>query len=397
MRRYCYVDMDGFFAAAEQHLRPELRGVPVGVYAGVPGRPGGALISVSAEAKRLGVKSGQLSREARERVPALEVVAQRPDRYIELHHALIGWCEGVAPVLAVHSVDELSFRLSGRDIPSGFMAELRGAVPVTLPFSAGVAASVWLAKVAAESGKPKGATDWTRPGALPEAVFELDLDDLPGIGPRLLPRLDRYGIRTVQGLYEASLTRAREAFGSIEGERIWLGLHGHDVRWPRPGPPRHFSHGRVLGPKDRAKPILRWLALCAWQRARDARLRPARLRVDAFDGTRWWGVRGDVRWPCSERQVMGAASAAWRILAGRCRSVTRLWVTLGRLVPDFGDLFAGEERDLVLEDAMDRIREKYGQRAVVYGNTRDERGRYTGLKIAFGRVPSVAEVRRLLG
>lgn len=109
MRRYCYVDMDGFFAAAEQHLRPELLGAPVGVYAGVPGRPGGALISVSAEAKRLGVKSGQLSREARKRVPALEVVAQRPDRYIEIHHALIGWCEHVAPVLQVHSVDEFSF------------------------------------------------------------------------------------------------------------------------------------------------------------------------------------------------------------------------------------------------------------------------------------------------
>ena len=53
-KRYCYLDIDGCFASAEQHLRPELRGLPVGVHAGTPEHRDGTFISVSREAKAQG-------------------------------------------------------------------------------------------------------------------------------------------------------------------------------------------------------------------------------------------------------------------------------------------------------------------------------------------------------
>ena len=160
-KRYCYLDMDGFFASAEQHLRPELRGHPVGVYAGMPGSRGGALISVSVEARDQGIKSGMRSPEAKLALPSLHVLAQRPVEYILLHHELVARLGEVAPIHQTHSVDEVSVMLSSSDRPDVLMAALREKVDTSfspaLSLSAGVASSVWLAPLcqhARDTGAP---------------------------------------------------------------------------------------------------------------------------------------------------------------------------------------------------------------------------------------------------
>ena len=37
-----------------------------------------------------------------------------------------------------------------------------------------------------------------------------------------------------------------DAFGSVDGERIWLAMHGHDVRWTKRTTPASLFHSRVL-------------------------------------------------------------------------------------------------------------------------------------------------------
>ena len=324
-RRYLYIDMDGFFASAEQHLRPELRGLPVGVHAGVPTQGHGVFISVSREAKAAGVKSGMRSREAKRLLPSLNVLAQRPVEYIRLHHELVACIENVAPIHAVHSVDEVSIELSLSDDPAALMAALREAVyssfSPALSFAAGVASSVWLAKVAAECGKGSsgeqgGAIDWTRPGALPDVLFALELEDLPKVGTRKAERLRRYEIESVRAYYDASLSRIRDAFGSVDGERIWLAMHGHDVRWTRRTTPRSMSHSRVLerSNRNKAEPVARWLGLCGWLRARSAGLRPRTVRLEGKEGDQLYVVLSQIQYPGSEREILGAISAAWRAL-----------------------------------------------------------------------------------
>ena len=281
-KRYCYLDMDGCFASAEQHLRPELRGLPVGVHAGTPEHRDGTFISVSREAKAQGLKSGMHSRDARRVLPSVRVVAQRPVEYIRLHHELVACIDAVAPVQEVHSVDEVSIALSPSDDPVSLMGALREAVNSSfspaLSFAAGVASAVWLAKVAAECGKGPsgergGAVDWTAPGILPGALFELELEDLPKVGPRKAGRLRRYGIDSVRQFYNASLSRIRDAYGSVDGERMWLAMHGHDVRWTSRETPKSISHSRVLdrSVRSEAEPIARWaraLRLAARRRHR---------------------------------------------------------------------------------------------------------------------------------
>ena len=197
------------------------------------------------------------SREAKRLHPSLHVLAQRPVEYIRLHQALVACIESVVPVREVHSVDEVSIELTPSDDPAALMGALQEAVyssfSPALTFAAGVASSVRLAKVVAECGKGPagergGAIDWTRPGALPEVLFDLELEDLPKVGVRKVERLRRYGIESVRAYCEAPPSGIRDAFGSVDGERIWLAMHGHDVRWTRRTTPESMSHSRGLDP-----------------------------------------------------------------------------------------------------------------------------------------------------
>ena len=409
--RFCYIDMDGFFASAEQHLRPELRGHPVGVHAGVPTQRHGVFISVSREAKGAGIKSGMRSREAKRLLPSLQVLAQRPVEYIRLHHALVACIENVVPVREVHSVDEVSIALSPSEDPARLMHALREAVTSSfspaLTFSAGVASSVWLAKVAAECGKGPsgergGAIDWTRPSVLPGVLFDLALEDLPKVGPRKAERLRSFGIDSVRAYYEAPLSRIRDAFGSVDGERIWLGMHGHDVRWTRSKVPRSLSHSRVLerSMRERAEPIARWLALCGWLRARGAGLRPGKVRLEGKAGDQLYVVIRAISYPGGEKEALAATSAAWRALRERCLP-ERITVILDDLARDpwqFIDLLEGSNTfERPIDKAFAEVRERFGIRAIQRGVTGDPTGPFTGLKISFDRVPSLEEVDLFCG
>src|SRR3712207_58111 len=100
-----YVDFDSFFATAEQHLRPELRGRPVGV---IPiDTPNTGLIAASREAKRLGITRGMWVRDVRQMCPDIALVAARHEKYVALHKEILRAIGDVLPVMAVRSIDEM--------------------------------------------------------------------------------------------------------------------------------------------------------------------------------------------------------------------------------------------------------------------------------------------------
>ena len=224
----------------------------------------------------------------------------------------------VLPVEAVHSIDELSARLSPRDDPESILHRVKSSVACALtervPVSIGVAPSAWLAKCAAEAHKPSAAVVWRRDD-LPTVYAGLELEDLPGAGPRISARLRAAGLTTVEAIYSASRSRVVAAWGSIEGERVRLALRGEDVP-ARVTRRRSVAHGRVLTGRDRcwreARQIVRWLALCALRRCAEARLVLLRVRLEA--ATLGCVERGGVGRLDSfgyERDLLRTVSALW--------------------------------------------------------------------------------------
>ena len=147
--------------------------------------------------------------------------------------------------------------------------------------------------------------------------------------------------------------------------------------------------------RSKAEPIARWLALCGWLRARNAGRRPGKVRLEGNEGDRRYDVHCPIPYPGGEQEALGATSTAWRALRDRCIP-ERITVILDELSSDpcqHVDLLEGAcSFDRPLDVVVAEIRERFGVRAIRRGDTGDPTGPYTGLKIAFDRVPSLEEV-----
>ena len=401
--RWLYLDADGFFASCEEAADPALHGRPVGVVAGDP-YPDAPLIAVNTVAKRAGVRSGDRVCDARALCPGFVVCPQRVERYVDVHGRMVAAVEGVLPVAAVHSIDELSARLCPRDDPRVLVAGVKSAVAAALtervPVSVAVAPSAWLAKTAAEAHKPSAAVVWRR-SDLPGVYAGLELEDLPGAGPRICKRLRSAGLGSVRALHDADRSRAIVAWGSIEGERVRLGLRGEDV--PAPARVRRsVAHGRVLGRSGcwcGSRQVVRWLAVCALRRCVEGGKLPRRVAVEVV--TRAGEVRSAAELiPSSghERELLRAVSCLWDAAAdaaphdGPARVGLVLDVLVDARAPQLFDVDPGERR---LQRLLDAVRDHYAAPALVWGRCADPEGPYTGAKIAYQSFPDAARLRWL--
>ena len=401
---WLYLDADGFFASCEEAADPSLYGRPVGVVAGDP-YPDAPLIAVNTVAKRAGVRSGFRVRDARDRCPGFAVRPQRVERYVAVHERMVAAVGEVLPVAEVHSIDELSARLAPRDDPPALVERVKRSVADALtgrvPVSVGVAPSAWLAKTAAEANKPSAAVVWG-PGDLPAVYADLDLEDLPGAGPRICARLRAAGLATVASIYNASRSRVIVAWGSIEGERVRLALRGEDVP-ARVSRRRSVAHGRVLTGPDRcwrgARAIVRWLAVCALHRCTEGRQSPGAVRLEVV--TAGSAVRGAVARldpDGHELPLLRALMALWDAAGdfGPADPPARVAVVLEDLCDsDPPTLFEPDPRERRLQWMVDRVRARYGARSLLWGECGDPNGRYTGAKIAYGSVPDMERLRWL--
>jgi DNA polymerase-4 len=243
-----YVDFDSFFASAEQHLQPHLRGKPVGVIPIDSEHTG--LIAVSREAKALGLKRGAFVREARKQCPDLVLVTARHEVYVELHRAIVEAIETVLPVKAICSIDEMLCALRPAEWPQTLVIGQRVKdviardIGPTLTCTVGLGPNDLLAKIAAEMEKPDGLVA-LHPDDLPGRLLSLDLTDILGIAGGNAARLARAGVADMAALWRLQPKELRRLWGSVEGERLWMGLHGYTVERPETRR-RMFGHGRVL-------------------------------------------------------------------------------------------------------------------------------------------------------
>ena len=203
MRHVLHADFDAFYTSVEQRDNPALRGRPVVVGGAPEGR--GVVASASYEARRFGVRSAMPMRTAVQRCPRLVRVPPRFDRYREVSRRVMDIFHEVTDLVEAMSLDEAYLDVTdsvtaGRP-PAAIAAELRKRVraELSLTISVGVATSKSVAKIASDLDKPDGLTV-VPPGDEPAFLAPLDVDKLPGIGPKTAARLTSEGIRTIGDL-----------------------------------------------------------------------------------------------------------------------------------------------------------------------------------------------------
>ncbi len=255
---WLFVDLNSYFASVEQEVRPDLRGRPVAV---VPMMADTTVcIAASYEAKAHGVKTGTMVADAKRMCPGLVLVEARHELYVDYHHRIVEAVESCLPVTAVLSIDEMACRLMGRERPllaamelgRRVKAAIREKVGSTLRSSVGLATNRYLAKVASDMEKPDGLVALPL-DILPEALRQLTLRDLPGIGARTEKRLNDKGILTMQQLLALDCEKAGELWGSVWGERLWHWLRGEDFDMAETEHLKSLSHQHVLAPEMRTQ------------------------------------------------------------------------------------------------------------------------------------------------
>ncbi|MFC4172274.1 Y-family DNA polymerase [Microvirga sp. GCM10011540] len=405
-----YVDFDSFFASAEQHLQPRLRGRPVGVIPVESEHTG--LIAVSREAKALGLKRGTFVRDAKRQCPGLVLVTARHERYVDLHKKIVETVERLIPVKAVCSIDEVVCELSPSEQPHAVAlarrvkAAIAREIGPSLTCSVGLGPNELLAKIAAEMEKPDGLVA-LHPDDLPGRLLSLPLKDIPGIAKGNAARLARAGVGDMEALWRLQPKEMRRLWGSVEGERLWMGLHGYAVERPETQR-RMFGHGRVLPADWRhlggAYACARVLLVKAASRMRRAGFAARALAL-------WLTDRRSAGWYAEERfqptwddPSLLARLAKLFDLAERelpPRSLSRsIHVTLHDLVPlnEIGnDLFAFtpeaqlKRRLEYLSLLADRLNAHYRGTLLHWGPWTTLPGGYAGAKIAFNRIPDAED------
>lgn len=397
-----WLDMDAFFAKAEQHLRPRLRGRPVGV---VPtftadGRPAetSCCIAVSYEARPSGVRTGTVVHEARRLCPGICLVHARPAEYVRLHHAIMKAVDTVIPVAKAYSIDEFACRLMGTEreparalaLGRGVKAAMLAHFSPALTCSVGIAPNRLLAKVAADMRKPDG-LNLIEASMIPWCFDELALDDWPGISKGMLARFAGAGVTTTAQMFDLSQAAMAGVFGSVDGARWWMLIRGEDLPDKRTLR-RTLGHQHVLPPEKRgraaARAVLVRLLVKAAQRLRREGFKACELVCAAKlipEGS--WSERTLLPPTSSTRVLVDAMAAQWATAPnGRFLVVGATLAGLVREGQAPGALFEPEQADERLDAAIDRINTRFGYAAVRPGSAD---ARSAPMRIAFTSIPDL--------
>ncbi|WP_327237623.1 DNA polymerase IV [Streptomyces sp. NBC_01317] len=229
-----HLDMDAFFAAAEQAAKPSLRGKPV-VVGGLG--PRGVVSTASYEARRYGVHSAMPMAQARRLAPNAAYLVPRFTVYRAISEQVMELLGRLSPLVEPLSLDEAFVDLeaggSAHDTASARAAgeRLRRDIRATtgLTGSVGLAGSKMLAKIASEQAKPDGLVI-VEPGTERALLGPMTVRTLPGVGPATGEHLRRAGMTTVADLAEAGEDELVRLLGKSHGASLFRMAGGHDDR-----------------------------------------------------------------------------------------------------------------------------------------------------------------------
>jgi DNA polymerase-4 len=364
--------MDAFYASVEERENPALRGQPVIV--GGPRDARGVVSAANYAARKFGVHSAMPLRVASRLCPDGVFLPGRMKLYAEASRAVFAIFHRYSPAVEPLSIDEAFLDATGCERLYGGPVELakviRAAIreEVSLTASVGVAPNKFIAKIASDLDKPDGLVV-VPPGEVEAFLAPLPVERMWGIGPKGAQELRARGIRTFADLAGANLDglfpRAGAALrGLATGrdvrpvvtERAPKSV-GHETTFMENVTDEDVVHRTLVSLTDRVAGRLRHHGL----RARTVTLK---VRYAPF---RTFTRRVTLPAPtCATTDLLETVLALWKDKAPEHGVPVRL---LGVSTSGFSaqaTLFAAPEapRHEALDNAVDRVREKFGTAAV---------------------------------
>jgi DNA polymerase IV (DinB-like DNA polymerase) len=233
--------MDYFFAQIEERENPQFKGKPVVVGADPKGGKGRGVVSTcNYLARKYGVKSGMPISKAWQLCPNAIFLPVNINLYENVSHEIMEIVKKYSPIFEQVSLDEAyldlteyshileNVRMSVWERTKKIGGKLKKEIfeKEKLTCTVGIGPNKTVAKLAAEKAKPNG-LKVVKPEEVKKFLDPLDIDDLPGIGPKTAEKLRAIGINKIFELKKLSRKKLREMFGKV-GEDFWQKARGID-------------------------------------------------------------------------------------------------------------------------------------------------------------------------
>ena len=374
--------MDAFYASVEQYDHPELRGRAVIVGGDPHGR--GVVSAASYEARAFGVHSAMPMAQALRRCPHAAVLPVRMERYAEVSQVIGAIFERYTPLVEPISLDEAFLDVTGstnlfgsaEQIGRTIKDEIREQTHLTA--SVGIATNKFLAKLASDLEKPDGFV------IIDEHNKQAILDPLPvgriwGVGKVTEKALRTHGIDTIAQLRHSTPAELTAIVGHGAAELLRL-ARGEDDRPVEPDRQRKSVSSEQTFATDVSDAAVLLSVLLEQVEEVAHRLRRGHLKARTVTLKLRYG---DFR-TVTRSDTLGEATNVTQSLWEAAERIFRRWRArsagplrlLGMAASGLQDERAGqqllfadprEEKLKKLDQAVDRIRDRYGKNAVRRG------------------------------
>jgi DNA polymerase-4 len=371
-----HVDCDAFYATIEKRDDPALADKPVIVGGGQRG----VVLTACYVARTFGVRSAMPMFEARRLCPGATVVRPDMEKYARIGAQVRRFMFDLTPLVEPVSIDEAFMDLCGTErlhgtppakALAGFADRVEREVGITV--SIGLSCNKFLAKIASDLDKPRG---FAVIGAGEAAAFlaAKPVTQIFGVGKVAQARLASDGFRTVGDLQRASAADLARRYGA-EGTRLGRLARGIDERPVRAERETKSISAETTFDHDIAE--FRQLELRLWRLSEKV---SARLKGSALAGatvtlklkTADFRLRTRAQSFGQPTQLAAKIFACGRELLSRETDGSKfrlIGIGVSALAPaapgDFADLI--DRRSADAEHAMDRLRARFGDEAVVKG------------------------------
>lgn len=372
-RSVIHMDLDTFFVSCERLLDSRLNNKPI-LIGGTTDR--GVVASCSYEARRFGVHSAMPMKMALQLCPEAIVIKGNSSTYTKYSEDVSAIVREAVPVFEKTSIDEFYCDLTGMDKFFGcykYGMELRDKIikETGLPISFGLSANKTVSKIATGEAKPNNKLKIDIGNEKP-FLAPLSVSKIPMVGDKTGQTLRNMGVKYIHTLQQMEMELMAKAFGE-NGVSIWKKANGIDNSPVIPYQERKSISTERTFDKDTIDVVkLKGLLLAmaenlAFQLRRGEKVTSCVTMKIRYSDFQTQTLQCRIPYTSADHILIPKVLELFDKLYSRRMLVRLIGVRYSHLVNGGHqiNLFDDSEERINLYQAMDKMRDRYGDRIVM--------------------------------
>ena len=367
-----HLDLDTFFVSVERLLNKELRNKPL-LVGGITDR--GVVAACSYETRGYGIHSGMPMKMAKELCPEAKVIKGNAGTYSKHSDVVTEIIKESVPIFEKSSIDEFYADLSGMDRFFGsykYATELRQRIirETGLPISFGLSVNKVVSKVATDEAKPNNQLKIDF-GLEKPFLAPLSVKKIPMVGDKTYQTLRNLGIRQIETIQKMPVEIMQRVLGA-NGTVIWKRANGMDNTPVVPFCDRKSISTERTFDRDtidvlRLKGILMAMTEnLAYQLRRGNKLTACITVKIRYSDFNTYSKQMRIPYTSADHILIPKILELFRMLYSKRMLVRLIGIRFSHLVSGNYqiNLFDDTEEALNLYQAMDYVRDRFGDRCV---------------------------------